>query len=384
MSVISVYRTFYWTKGRLAGYTGYVWQTKEEQARCIRDALGPPPLMSGVAVNPITDIPVTKGQEQRDARDHIKCQSCLCGIHGYFSPNYLDLMTITAGKAGFTFPLESEGTVVYTRVRLGGLVDIHSMGARGEYGLIEEAWCDDDDVGRAVAERYDIPVNRSEFEKEPRTDPLIDNNTKVVKLSPMFSGLNEAVAMGGFSNTIPGSAVGIKAFHIPKPGLAMLPPSQKLAASLFGQPLTFQQYMSLVGGSQQLPPSPFGAPSGRPLVPGSFVSPCQCGICAKVRARSPHTPLCPALLGGNCQCGAGPGTVGPPSVWNAKYSTPHARNPALHRGALGLPKCIICGTSENNHTVSRCRAALPKIVLVAPTIKPGIITRLKRILGRAK
>ncbi len=195
MSVISVYRTFYWVKGRLAGQTGHIWETKEEQARCIKDALGPLPLMSGIMVKPITDIPPTEVQQQQDAWYHIKNQFCLCGIHGYFSPSYCDLMTTTVGKAGFPFPLEPEGTVVYTRVRLGGLVDIHSMGARGEHGLIEEAWCDDDDVGRAVAERYDIPVNQSEFKKEPRTDPLIDNNTKVVRLSPMFSGLNEAVAM---------------------------------------------------------------------------------------------------------------------------------------------------------------------------------------------
>ncbi len=293
MSVVSVYRAFHWEKGRLTGQTGYVWETKEEQARCIVDALAPVALMSGVGM--LTQAPRTKDQEQRDARYHIRNQHCLCGIHGYFSPNYLGLVTGTAMR----MPTRPSGPVVFTRVRLGGLVDIHSMGARGEYGLIEEAWCDDDIVAEAVGKRYDIPTNWGEFDKQPRTDPIIDKDAKVVTLSSMFAGMFGAVAMKNIG-----------------------------------------------------------------LNPLSFGPLCQCGICAKVRARSPHTPSCPAPLGGSCLCGAhGPGG----------------------RGVLGSWKCILCGKYKCDSSDHTQRSAAPlKIVPVAPTIKPGIMTRLKRILGRAK
>ena len=338
MSVISVYRNFYWTRSRLIGQTGYVWETKEEQARCIADALISMALMSGVGMP--TQVPRIKDQEQWDARYHIRNQSCLCGIHGYFSPNHLVLVMASGNGLG---AVDRGGDLVHTRVRLGGLVDIHSLGARGEYGLIEEAWCDDTDISEAIAKQYDIPVNKSEYNKQPRTDPLIDNNTKVVKLSPMFADMSEAAAMKRPPNTTPGPTVGIKTFHMPT--LSMSPPPQTTVAFLFGQPLTFQQYANLMVSNLRIQPNPFGSPTSRPLAPV---------------------------------------TTNPPSVWNAKYSTPHAHNPALHLGALGTPKCMICGTYEHNHTESRCRAALLKTVTMTPIIKPGTITRLKRILGRAK
>ncbi|KKL20939.1 hypothetical protein LCGC14_2450480, partial [marine sediment metagenome] len=219
VSVISVYRMFNWTKGRLAGYTGHIWETKEEQARCIKDL--PNSLMKAIAPS-IPYVPPTKEQEQRDARYHIKNQSCLCGIHGYFSPNYLSLVAV-----GAQIPHRMTGPVI-ARVRLGGLVDIHSMGARGEYGLIEEAWCDDDNVAKAVAKRYDIPVNQSEFKKQPRTDPLIDKDAKVLTLSPMFAGL-------------PG-VVGVKSAVGPIINIPMQKMAGQIVRKAFGQRINFQQY----------------------------------------------------------------------------------------------------------------------------------------------
>ncbi len=352
MSVISVYRVFYWDTKRLTGQTGYAWETKEDQARCIEDALSHLVTMSRVGPPPLT--PRTKDQEQRDARNHISRQDCLCGIHGYFSPNYLVLMTATAA---WMTPLEHRSGVVYARVRLSGLVDIHSMGARGEYGLIEEAWCDDDAVAEAVAKQYGIPVNQSKFTKQPRTDPLIDKDAKILKLSSLFTGMLEAVGVK--------SSVG-PIINIPTQKMGWPPAISSVRFGPSNLPLpgspTARQRMTLAYGATPPPINPFGAPAPTPsAAPGN--SPCQCGICARVAARSSRTSLCPALLGGSCLCGA----HGPSG-----------------RGVLGSWQCLVCGTYErysSDHV--RCSGAPPKITLKPIGIdkKPGIITRLKRKLG---
>ena len=398
MSVISVYRTFYWTEGRLTGQTGHIWETKEEQARCIKEALGPLPLMSGITVKPITDIPPTEVEQQQDARYHIKNQFCLCGIHGYFSPNYLDLMTTTAGKAVSPFALAPKGTVVYTRVRLGGLVDIHSMGARGEYGLVEEAWCDDDGVAGAVAKRYDIPVNQFEFKKQPRTDPLIDKDAKVLTLSPLFSGMPEAV--------------GVKSSVGPIINIPMQKMAGQIVRKAFGQRINFQQYVALMGGS---PPStsPVGplapAPSGPGLAPGGIVGPNTFGPStlaawtsqfarsvwnAQHSGASKHSPVpgvCPSPLGSGCPCGmpkqSATHSMLCPAVSGSSANCQCGAHRPGGRGAPSLWKCQVCGKHEvysSDHV--RCSGAPPKIVLKAIGIdtansKPGIITRLKRRLG---
>ncbi len=367
MSVISVYRTFHWTKGRLAGYTGYVWETKEEQARCIKDALG------GTASAPWLPLPVrpptTKEQEQRDARYHITSQFCLCGIHGYFSPNYLGLVAVTAVTMGDP---DRAGPRVHARVRLGGLVDIHSMGARGEYGLIEEAWCDNDDIAKAVAKWYGIPVNQSEFEKQPCTDPLIDKDTKILKLSPLFADISEAVVVkGSFGPITSGPSVGMKTIITQKI-------SGQVAGSMFGQAIAskqYRQYIALLGGSPS-PTSPFSTlapvPSGLGSAPGGSMGPMALRLW---NAKYPNVP------------NHGPGSLVSSAVLgNPPCSCGICRG--VGRASLSLWTCQVCGKREvysSDHV--RCSGAPPKIVLKPIGIdtansKPGIIARIKRALGR--
>ncbi len=368
MSVVSVYRTFYWMENRLAGQTGHIWEAKEEKARCIKATTSRGPL-----------LPPVEDQQRRDARYHIKNQFCLCGIHGYFSPNYLSFVAV-----GAQIPHRMTGSVI-ARVRLGGLVDIHSMGARGEYGLIEEAWCDDDIAG-AVAERYGIPVNQSEFEKQPRVEPILTEDAKIVALSPMFNDMPTAVALKGSF------------------GITVGPLGGRAAGQAFGQAMSFQQYTGMVAGPKAPPASSLGplitAPSVTPgmigpppppwwgpqLVhslqnaklagankPGLMPPPvppgtnCSCGVYTRITTRSPRTPLCPAVSGGGCLCGAHlPGG----------------------RGVLGSWKCPTCGKRElysSDHVW--CSGPPPKSVLKAIGIdtansKPGIITRIKKALSR--
>lgn len=331
MSVISVYRHFYWTESRLAGQTGHIWETKEEQARCIKEPPDGMMLTSGVQPVP-PSIPPTKDMQRADARYHISNQHCLCGIFGYFSPSYLGLMMTSGNGPG---AVDHEGSMVFARIRLGGLVDIHGMGARGEYGLIEEAWCDDKDIVDAIAKQYDIPVNKSEYEKQPRTDPILSGEAKIVKLSPMFAGMPEAMAMQNSLGLAPGPAVGIQTVITP----TMIRQARATPGSTASSQQMRQIWNAKVGGT----PPPCSAPSG---------SNCQCGACAFR------------------------GAMGAPSA------------PGI--GVPGMWKCRICGSYEIkaiDHTVTRCSAALPLSLPMPGSIgvgrahKPGIIARLKRAFG---
>lgn len=388
MSVISVYRTFFWTKDRLAGQTGYVWETKEQQARCIKDP--PDGMMLTSGLQPAQPyIPPTKERQLQDARYHIEHQQCLCGIFGYFSPNYLALQMASGTGPG---AVDRDGETVFARIRLGGLVDIHGMGARGEYGLIEEAWCDEAGIAEAIAKQYDIPVNQSDYKGQPRTDPILSGEAKIVKMAPMFAGMPEAMGMQtglGQPFTLPRS-VGAKFTTTPK--VVRSGPGQGQAvASLFGQPLTFKQYMHIMsGGTPAAPTNPFGNLSS-PFPPGQGLPPSR-GL--QSAGGAGYAPPLPSSFG-----------VPPPwtsqqmrSVWNAKYSPPAACSaPSGSNCQCGactgaLWKCHMCGTYEiqpSDHTASKCLAALPaKLLPVVPgsigvdkAYKPGIITRFKRALG---
>ena len=414
MSVITVYRHFYWTESRLAGQTGHIWETKEEQARCIKDE--PPSLTSGVQMHPAY-IPPTKAQQQEDARYHISNQHCLCGIHGYFSPNYLGLMMTSGNGPG---AVDREGELVYTRVRLGGLVDIHGMGARGEYGLIEEAWTqkdDDVDLAEAIAKHYDIPVNKSEYSKQPRTDPQLTGEAKIVRMSPLFAGMPEALAMQKSlgANPITPTAVGLQTIITQARAMYQ---NQPPMAQLFGAPITFKQYMAMMNSNPAALPSGLG-PFGNLGGSGPFPPSAPGGLTPSVQPGSTITGRLPRS--GNLAGGAGyapplPGNFGPPPPWTSQLmrsvynnrnnppapcSAPPGSNCQCgacafraamgpQRGTLGSWRCRICGTYEykaTDHTLTTCRAALPKLLLVPGSIgvdkahKPGIIARFKRAMG---
>ena len=422
MSVISVYRHFYWTESRLAGQTGHIWKTKEEQARCIKEPPDPMMLTSGLRPAPMT-VPPTEDMQRADARYHISHQYCLCGIFGYFSPNYLGLVMASGNGPG---AVDHEGSMVFARIRLGGLVDIHGMGARGEYGLIEEAWCDDKDIVDAIAKQYDIPVNKSEYEKQPRTDPILSGEAKIVKMSPMFAGMPEALAMQtalGVGPITPNS-VGfqaivtqkIQAQSNPAAFLAASGRQGAAVASLFGQPLTFKQYMAVMAGNPPPPINPFGSLAG----PGPFPPSAPGGLTP--RGLQPGSNIAGRIqrAGGAGYAPPLPSSFGVPpawtsqqmrQIWNAKYSPPARCSappgsncqcgacafPAMGGvpsapgiGVPGLWKCPMCGTYEikaTDHTWRKCNVALPSIVPVPGSIgvdkahKPGIIARFKRAMG---
>lgn len=377
MSVISVYRTFYWTEaagvdgGRLAGQTGYTWETKEEQARCIKE---PDKMVtSGLQMVDPTYIPPTKDQQQRDCRYHISAQHCLCGIHGYFSPTYLSLVMVSNGRAAGV----TEGEAVITRVRLGGLVDIHSMGARGEYGMIEEAWAPDD-IAEAIGKQYDIPVNRSDYESQSRTDPILDGDAKIKRLTPLFMNMPEAMAAlntfgpGAPFGPITPASVGMKVVRTPSM-TRKVPPLSQFAASMLG------------GGPT--PPNPFGpnpfGPANNPggLAPGGTVTG-RSNMPGR-HAFGPPPPWTSQFM--RSMYNASPGQ-GPP----AACSAPPGTNCQCGACTGALWQCPACGKyelSSVNHTARLCQAGLPNIMPAPGSIgvdkayKPGIITRLKRAFG---
>lgn len=409
MSAIVVYRTFYWTESRLAGQTGHIWETKEEQARCIKEPPDVTMLTSGVQMTP-PSIPPTKDMQLADAQVHISDQICLCGIHGFFSPNYLGLQMVNAGgKAG---GVDHEGEMVYTRVRLGGLVDIRSMGARAEYGLIEEAW-GPKDIAEAIAKRYDIPVNQSVYEEQPRTDPQLTGDAKLVKLAPLFAGMPEAMGLQNSLGLTPGPAVGIQTVITPtmvrqaRATLGNAPPMAQLSSN----PISFKQYMNMMIGTFPPPPTPPTSPFGAAGVAGPF--PPGQGPATIPGGLAPSGTITGRLAaGGPISQGllpAPPAPFGAPPPWtlqlmrsmyNAKAggqpapcSAPSGSNcqcvacTAAQFGLLGSWMCPICGTFERkatDHTWPICQAALPTIGPIGPDKprKDGLVLRmLRRVFG---
>ena len=350
MSTIAVYRTFYWTGDRLAGQTGFIWPTKEVRARCIKEE----PLNDALFPRRHYPKPTEKEQEY-DAAYHIEIQTCLCGIHGCWSPSYLSLIQPQV-QSGLMQAHNS--ATVFGRVLLFGLVSLHGLGARGEYGMIEELWCDKD-IEYEVKERYHVPVNRSKYDDQPRTTPILDKGVKTKKLAPLFEGLTDAVAAvnsGMLGSIVPGPTIRAMSF------------SQWVAKyGPLGSASTLSNALGISGLGP--PPPPWASKllqnihtKQRAMYTSSFNSPgpaCARNMC--------YAALKPSLL--SFQAGpsaSGIGTGPPHNYW----------------------KCGACGMYEmrpNDHTAKRCIGNLPKLGLIGvdttPKSKPGTLARIKKVLG---
>ena len=153
MNRVAVYRSYAMLLGVLYGNAAVAWDSAELTAECMRSSSW------------------CDREERRIAsRFHLRSRTCLCGIHGFYHPDRLAGMTELWRK-------------VTARAVLGGIVDVRSEGARGEFAVIEEMWSPPN-VEDRLREKYGVPVNRTPWEDQPYLEPALDNDVDEILGAP--------------------------------------------------------------------------------------------------------------------------------------------------------------------------------------------------------